>query len=172
MLAFHSNPFPFWYFCLYLKINHPIYEARSITYHLFYFFFSLFILYILTSHTIHQGRNIINLISYFCFYFLFPIFYLLSSIFLSVIRFTREEILALRKVSKVLSSMTEFPDIISVTSLGPETLRPLEQDEVSATVWCGVVWCCVVMCLDCVDIYWSSAVCFLYDVRLLADWGS
>ena len=47
--------------------------------------------------------------------------------------------------------MTEFPDIISVTSLGPETLRPLEQDEVSA-VWCGVVWCDVVCCvvLNCV----------------------
>ena len=41
--------------------------------------------------------------------------------------------------------MTEFPDIISVSSLGPETLRPLEQDEVSAAVlcgvMCGVMWC-------------------------------
>ena len=59
----------------------------------------------------------------------------LTYIMLTVIRFTREEILALRKASKVLSSMTEFPDIISVTALGPETLRPLEQDEVSEDIY-------------------------------------
>jgi hypothetical protein len=111
----HSNPSTFSYFRFYLRINHPIYEEKTIT----------------------------DLISYFCFYILSPPFFLLY-VFLSVIRFTREEILALRKVSNVLSSMTEFPDIISVTPLGPETLRPLEQDEVSAAVLCGVVWCGVV----------------------------
>jgi hypothetical protein len=30
----------------------------------------------------------------------------------------------------VLSSMTEFPDILSMASLNPETLKPLDQDEV------------------------------------------
>lgn len=50
---------------------------------------------------------------------------------LVVIRFSREDMLRLWRPSRILSVMTELPDIVSIPSLDPMSLRPLEQDEVS-----------------------------------------
>ena len=49
----------------------------------------------------------------------------------AVIRFSREDMLRLWRPSRILSVMTELPDIVSIPSLDPMSLRPLEQDEVS-----------------------------------------
>ena len=48
-----------------------------------------------------------------------------------VIRFSREDMLRLWRPSRILSVMTELPDIVSIPSLDPMSLKPLEQDEVS-----------------------------------------
>ena len=54
---------------------------------------------------------------------------------MAVIRFTREEILGLRRASKALSTMAEFADILSAHALSPESLRPLDQDEVKSIIY-------------------------------------
>ena len=50
-----------------------------------------------------------------------------------VVRFTKEEILALRVETTVLPSLIELTDIISVESLPPVSLQPLDFEEVSYT---------------------------------------
>ena len=109
--------------------------------------------------------NILNFMLFHTYFILISCLFLHLLAFCSVIRFTREEILALRKTSKVLSSMTEFPDIISVTALGPETLRPLEQDEVSIftfiIIFCFILYCIVLYCivLYCIVLYCIVLYC-------------
>ena len=50
--------------------------------------------------------------------------------FPSVIRFTREEIMSRRKPSKVLASMLELHDILSIPPLDPVSFTTLDYDEV------------------------------------------
>eukprot|EP00602_Paraphysomonas_sp_CaronLab_P005055 CAMPEP_0185032304 /NCGR_PEP_ID=MMETSP1103-20130426/20267_1 /TAXON_ID=36769 /ORGANISM="Paraphysomonas bandaiensis, Strain Caron Lab Isolate" /LENGTH=968 /DNA_ID=CAMNT_0027568149 /DNA_START=56 /DNA_END=2962 /DNA_ORIENTATION=+ len=47
-----------------------------------------------------------------------------------VIRFTRDEILALRRVTKCVPEMEGMGDIVSATALEPECLQPFDADEV------------------------------------------
>jgi hypothetical protein len=50
---------------------------------------------------------------------------------ISVIRFSRDDIMNLRRASRVLSSMVELPDVVSIPPLDPINFRQLEQEEVS-----------------------------------------
>ena len=50
-----------------------------------------------------------------------------------MIRFSREDMLKLWKPSRILNSMIELPDIVSIPPLNPMSFQPLEQDEVNRT---------------------------------------
>ena len=47
-----------------------------------------------------------------------------------VIRFTRDEVLSLRKKTKVLQDMVQYSDIVSVAPLDPASLHPITSEEV------------------------------------------
>jgi hypothetical protein len=47
-----------------------------------------------------------------------------------VIRFSRDDMLRLWRPTKILPTMTELAEMISITSLEPMSLQPLGQDEV------------------------------------------
>ena len=47
-----------------------------------------------------------------------------------VIRFTKDEILSLRKPSKILSSMSEMLDVVSISILDPVCFTRLEPEDV------------------------------------------
>ena len=49
----------------------------------------------------------------------------------TVLRFTKEEILALRVETKVLASLVELADIVSVAPLPPATSLPFDFEDVS-----------------------------------------
>ena len=51
---------------------------------------------------------------------------------LIVIRFTREQLIALRKDSKILTGMSSMNEIISLTQQNPVCFSRLEPDDVSA----------------------------------------
>jgi hypothetical protein len=57
-------------------------------------------------------------------------FILLPVLNVAVIRFTREEIMSRRKPSKVLASMMDLHDVLSVPPLDPVSFTPLDHDEV------------------------------------------
>ena len=48
-----------------------------------------------------------------------------------MIRYSREDMLHLWKPSKILNSMKDMTDMVSVASLHPMSLQPLEQEDVS-----------------------------------------
>lgn len=47
-----------------------------------------------------------------------------------MLRFTRDEVLALRKPTKMIPDVPDIPIIISVKSLLPECLQPFDNDDV------------------------------------------
>jgi hypothetical protein len=47
-----------------------------------------------------------------------------------VLRFTKEEILALRKPTKIIPDFPDIPAIMSVKPLMPECLQPFDTDDV------------------------------------------
>lgn len=69
--------------------------------------------------------NTINLISSF------HIFHIIV-----VIRFTKEEILALRVETKVLEALGDIQEIVSIKSLPPSTDTPLDADDVNIFFQC------------------------------------
>jgi hypothetical protein len=50
-----------------------------------------------------------------------------------VIRFNKDELLGLRKVTKVLEALKDIPDIISIQALEPLTIEAFETEDVSSS---------------------------------------
>ena len=53
-----------------------------------------------------------------------------SPIIVIPLRFTKDDILKHRKLTKIIPEMREFIDIISIRPLDPETLKSLDSEEV------------------------------------------